>query len=243
MPQEHDMKVNNMLLGRTSGSAIALLQPFGVLALVFFAACGGPLGPEGSHETTATPEAPASGDIQTQEHALRFACSGSCNSNEVFNGYHCHTGCPGYGTCIQSGGWNSAICSPLPNIVASITAQPNTVYVPQGTLGSANICWTLSELHDRKVWIKVSVNGGGKQIFNGERDSGTTCIVAPWIQGGNSYMFTVETNQSSDSVIANTTVAGVVSKPPPRPLPSGCPPNRDHHCGPRVCWPIALLCP
>lgn len=164
--------------------------------------------------------------------------------NTVEAGLYCGFNCPIgeailYTTCSWSCGscaygWdNASYCSPVP-ITASISATPNPVQVPAGSLGQTSVCWDLAGLAGRKVWIKVSANGNPKQIFNGERDGGRTCIPAPWIQANGHYVFTVETNQYSNSVIATTTVTGQAAPgngPDPDPDPwDDCGPGHPNMC-------------
>ncbi|MGH1343549.1 MAG: hypothetical protein ACRBN8_18475 [Nannocystales bacterium] len=131
-------------------------------------------------------------------------CGFNCPVGEAILYTTCSWSC---GSCASPGFDNAAYCSPVP-VIASISATPNPVPVPAGSLGQTSVCWDLANLAGRKVWIKVSANGNAKQIFNGERDAGLTCIPAPWIQENGHYVFTVETDRYSNSVIATTTVTG-----------------------------------
>lgn len=180
--------------------------------------------PEGSGQSAS-----ATADFNTENSVeAGLQCGFNCPAGEVILYTTCNWSC---GSCAGPGFDNAAYCSPAA-IMASISATPNPVPVPTGSLGQTSVCWNLANLAGGKVWIKVSANGNAKQIFNGERDEGQTCIPAPWIQENGHYVFTVETDRYSNSAIATTTVTGFTAPGPgPGPGPGDdCGPGHSQMC-------------
>lgn len=173
------------------------------------------------------PSASAAADFNSENSVeAGLQCGFNCPAGEAILYTTCDWSC---GSCAGPGFDNAAYCSPEP-VIASISATPNPVPVPAGSLGQTSVCWDLASLLGRKVWIKVSANGNAKQIFNGERDEGQTCIPAPWIQENGHYVFTVETDRYSNSAIATTTVTGFTA--PGTGTGTGPGPGPGDDCGP-----------
>jgi hypothetical protein len=165
-----------------------------------------------------------------------ITCGALCPPGYDFAGWACSTSCPGY--C-----YNAVYCAPTP-VYATISADPQTVSVPPGSVGTTRICWNTSGLN-YPVWITVSVNGASEALFTKESDRGSYCENAPWIQAGNSYEFRIRTQQTGGTVLTSTTVYGVQGSPPPPP-PDGCSSCRSGYscfCGDGICRPNNTACP
>ncbi len=106
---------------------------------------------------------------------------------------------------------NCAGCTPLASVTVygvspagSISANPTTIVIPNGSLGSSTISWSASNVSS--TWVTLVANGGAEQVF---ASGGTTgSATAPWIQAGSSYVFTLRADSSAGAVLSSVTVTG-----------------------------------
>lgn len=203
------------------------------------AAAGCEVAPENGAGDPLALELPTD-EVASNEQALT-RCGFSCPANYLMVGWTYSPFCPG-----QPPWWNAVECAFNPPYY-SISASPQTVVVPAGTLGNTQLCWQTSGTQ-YPLWITVSHNGQPEQLYTRERDIGRFCDTIPWIQGGSTYHFRIRTQQSGGSVLASTVVQGIVGAPPPPPPPppdpcTQCPSGWSCRCGDNICRPNNTACP
>ncbi|RKH42597.1 hypothetical protein D7Y23_30950 [Corallococcus sp. AB050B] len=163
-----------------------------MLAALALVSCAGPDVEDAalmSSESAASSTMVVCGGCSPGYTMVSSTCSARCDSPE-------HPCLPRLG--------NESTCAP--NATGIITATPTNIRINLDvtTLGSTNVCWSVSNATTGEVW--VAATGLPEALFT-QAPSG--CAVAPWFHAGDNMVFRLYGGTAHTKVLASVNVTAV----------------------------------
>ncbi|MBN8465647.1 hypothetical protein JYJ95_03940 [Corallococcus exiguus] len=208
-----------------------------LILAAFVLACAGPdmhdVGEEGS-------------SVATQESALAYSFCGAppfgCPAGYTAIAYQCTARCTALGVSCSPFGYNETFCYKPDPATGTISATPTNVRINLDvtTLGSTNVCWSVSNATTGEVWVAAA---GLPETLFARAPSG--CADAPWFHAGDNMVFRLYEGTAHTNVLAsvNVTAEGYHGGTNPPPQCGPCQSGYSCFCGDRVCRREGTLCP